>query len=177
MLKGERVTLRPVRLDDLPTLYDALIDPDTWHATNDTALWPMPFAEYEQLHAKRAAEEAAEFSVEVDGELIGRCALWQLDDLARNANLGINFGRAHQGKGYGKDTIRVLLDYAFNKRNLHRVQLEVLATNVSAMAAYAACGFVDEGRLREHAYVTGAWVDLVVMGVLRKEWLAAYGGR
>ena len=70
-----------------------------------------------------------------------------------------------------------LLECGFNKRNLNKLQLDVLATNGAGLSAYKACGFVEEGRLREHAYVAGELVDLVVMSVLRKEWLAAQGGR
>jgi RimJ/RimL family protein N-acetyltransferase len=38
------------------------------------------------------------------------------------------------------------------------------------MKAYSACGFVEEGRLREHVWNNGRFDDLVYMGILRKEW-------
>ena len=107
----------------------------------------------------------------------GRCALFEFDLLARNASLGVGLLPAHRRQGYGRDAVAVLLDYAFDKRNLHRVQLEVLADNDAALSAYKASGFVEEGRLREHAYTAGSFVDLVVMSVLRTDWLAARPGR
>lgn len=69
----------------------------------------------------------------------------------------------------------MLLDYAFTKRNLHRVQLEVVADNEAAIRLYAAVGFVQEGRLREHAYARGRFVDVIAMSVLRPDWLAPRG--
>ena len=42
-------------------------------------------------------------------------------------------------------------------RNLHR--------------AYLACGFVIEGRQRQHAWSKGEYIDLVLMGILRDEFL------
>ena len=47
------------------------------------------------------------------------------------------------------------------------------ATNERAIRCYRACGFVEEGRLRQHDYSDGAYVDVVAMGILRDEWGAA----
>jgi RimJ/RimL family protein N-acetyltransferase len=66
--------------------------------------------------------------------------------------------------------VRVLLDYAFRVRNLRRVWLETHASNERAIRAYRACGFVEEGRMREHIWLAGRYVDNVIMGVMREEW-------
>ncbi len=52
------------------------------------------------------------------------------------------------------------------------MQLETLATNEQALAAYRRAGFVQEGALREDAWVEGGRVDEVVMSVLAREWRA-----
>ncbi len=44
------------------------------------------------------------------------------------------------------------------------------AANGRAIRAYKACGFVEEGRMREHVWLGGRYVDNVLMGVLRGEW-------
>ncbi len=76
------------------------------------------------------------------------------------------------GKGYGREAISLLLQYAFQYHNLHKVWLRVNANNVRAMGAYRACGFVEEGRQRSHVWNDGHYVDLVLMGVLRDEWIS-----
>jgi RimJ/RimL family protein N-acetyltransferase len=50
------------------------------------------------------------------------------------------------------------------------VFLSVNGNNERAMRAYQACGFVEEGRLRDHVWNSGAYMDLVYMGILRDEW-------
>ncbi|MEP7054158.1 MAG: GNAT family protein [Actinomycetota bacterium] len=172
MLTGELVTLRPVTTADLPLLYDLMRDPATWLSASDKPLWPIPFAAFKEMYAKRAADEEAEFSIEADGVLVGRCALFGFDVLSRNATLGISLIEQQRGKGYGRDAVGVLLDYGFNKRNLHRIHLDVLAGNTPAIRSYLSSGFVEEGRLRDAAYVAGGFDDLVVMSMLRTEWLA-----
>ncbi len=41
---------------------------------------------------------------------------------------------------------------------------------------FKACGFVEEGRMREHVWLAGRYVDNVIMGVLREEWRANLTG-
>ena len=171
MLRGERVTLRPVRTEDYATLYEWRIDMRLWMNLSSQPPYPMTFADFAAIYDRLATDkEFAEFAVEVDGALVGRCGMFSFDALARSAEVGLSFGPEHIGKGYGRDTLRVLLDYAFTKRNLRRVWLETTATNEAALRAYAAAGFVEEGRLREAAYVDGTYVDAVRMAVLRADW-------
>ena len=64
----------------------------------------------------------------------------------------------------------LLLDYAFRLRNLRKVWLSTNSDNERAIRAYLACGFVEEGRLRQHVWSNGQYLDEVRMGVLRDEW-------
>ena len=59
------------------------------------------------------------------------------------------------------------LKYALQNLNLHRVQLNVLATNARAIGSYRAAGFEEEGRLTHAAFIDGQWVDVVIMAALR----------
>jgi RimJ/RimL family protein N-acetyltransferase len=171
MLTGERVVLRPVTPDDYRTMYGWRIEVGTWAQMTARPLAPLTYDAFVEFYEKQLGKETnAEFAVDVDGALVGRASLFEFDDLARNAELGISFGPEHRGKGYGRDAIRVLLDYGFRHRNLHRVWLEALATNEPALRAYAAAGFVEEGRLRDHAWAGGTFVDMVRMAVLYDDW-------
>ena len=60
--------------------------------------------------------------------------------------------------------------YAFRLRNQRRVWLWVHAGNERAARSYRACGFVEEGRLRQHVWSNGNYEDAVYMGILRSEW-------
>ena len=47
------------------------------------------------------------------------------------------------------------------------------AINERALRAYRACGFVEEGRLCQHAWGDGQYLELVTMGILRRKWEGA----
>jgi RimJ/RimL family protein N-acetyltransferase len=170
MLSGERVVLRPTTPDDYPALYAWRIDVASWANASSRPLWPLTYPDFRDWYERVVRDDTcAEFAVEVDGTLAGRCGLFDVDALARTAQLGIALGPEHRGKGYGRDAVRVLVDYAFTHRNLRRVWLECLAVNTAALRAYVAAGFTEEGRLREHAWVEGTYVDAVRMAVLRDD--------
>jgi RimJ/RimL family protein N-acetyltransferase len=97
--------------------------------------------------------------------------LFNLNEHARTAELGITIGdKEYWGQGFGRECVKLLVDYAFQHRNLHKVWLHVHAGNARAIGAYAACGFQEEGRLRAHVWSNGQYDDLLVMGLLRSEW-------
>ncbi len=62
------------------------------------------------------------------------------------------------------------MDWAFRILNFRRLSLEVLAPNERAIHAFEACGFHQEARLRQHGVFRGQPVDLIYMGLLRREW-------
>ena len=170
MLSGERVVLRPFRPEDVEPLWRAKLEPLKWAQTTADPLQPITLEAHKARYAELPKDTSAQFAVDVDGGLIGRALLFHVDDLARNAEVGIALLPEHQGRGHGKDVLRVLLDYGFRSRNLHRIHLQTLSSNEAGLRAYRAVGFVEEGRLREHAWVEGAYEDMVLMSVLRSEW-------
>ena len=170
MLSGERVVLRPVRPEDVEPFWRARQDPVAWAQTTEKPLLPQTLAEYRARYDAPSTDTSAQFAVDVDGVLVGRAAMFGVDELARNAEIGLSLLPDHQGKGYGRDVLRVLLGYGFRSRNLHRIHLQTLASNEPALRAYLAVGFVEEGRRREHAWVEGRYDDVVLMSVLRSEW-------
>lgn len=172
MITGDVVTLRPVRPEDMERLWQWRVDLATWGNQSDQAPFPMTLEAYRRWNDEGALtpERGVTWAIEAGGELVGRTSMFGFDELSRNAEVGLGFGSEHRGKGYGRETLRLLLDFGFGYRNLHRIWLECSAENEPALRAYRAVGFVEEGRLREHAWIDGRYVDVIRMAVLRGEW-------
>ena len=87
--------------------------------------------------------------------------------------VGIGIGeREYWGKGFGTDAMKVMLRYAFEELNLHRVSLNVFEYNQRAIRSYEKVGFVVEGRERQFMRREGQRWDMIFMGILRAEWEA-----
>jgi RimJ/RimL family protein N-acetyltransferase len=173
MLRGERVTLRALTRDDLPTLCRFNNDIEVELAGGGDPPMPQTLdrlqADYDREAAKGGRDDAY-FAIEYDGRFVGHCGLHSFNPTARTCELGIGIGEKELwGQGLGREAVALLVDYAFTHRNLQKVWLRVHGVNARAIRAYQAAGFVEEGRLRRHVWSNGAYDDLVFMGILREE--------
>ena len=85
--------------------------------------------------------------------------------------------KSYWSNGYGSDAVMTLLRFAFEEMNLNRVELGVFEFNERAIACYLKCGFVEEGRRREHYFQEGRYWDIIDMSVLRREFEAPQQNR
>jgi RimJ/RimL family protein N-acetyltransferase len=175
MFASERVRLRPMVPDDVTVLYEMWSDPEHHLLTSDS---PMLV---ESLAARRASLErsqaepdarTARFTAETiaDGTVIGACGLWGLDTFNQFGHLGVSLLPAARAQGYGREMVLLLCRYGFRFRNLHRIELETLATNTAMRRLAESCGFVLEGIQREQAYDGDGFSDIALYGLLRREW-------
>lgn len=122
------------------------------------------------------AKHPLAWAIEHSGKWIGEIRLDALDGHDRRAKLAIGlYDPELLGRGLGRQAIMLLLAHAFTAMTLHRVSLRVLAYNGRAIRCYAACGFVEEGREREAAFIDGEWHDDVMMGLLAHEFSTIRG--
>ena len=104
--------------------------------------------------------------------LIGTIGLHEHDPQLLSGRLGIiMWDGSQQGKGYGTDAIFALLQFAFEKLKLQRVDAVVRELNKTGQKYYIKkIGFVAEG-VRRRAYpLHGVWQNLVTLGMTFEDW-------
>lgn len=107
------------------------------------------------------------------GRLIGHTDLFEVDRRARTCTFGLLIGEeGARGRGYGSETARLMLDYAFTALGLHSVMLTVDSYNLAGQAAYRKAGFVEFGRRRQASLLNGQLLDLVYMECLASEFVS-----
>jgi diamine N-acetyltransferase len=173
MLTGKHITLRAIERDDLPRYVGWLNNPEVTHHL--TLYLPINSDnEAEWYENQRKDPTTQNFALVVnEGHIhIGSVGLMAINHKEQNAELGIVIGdKNHWGKGYGQEAIELLLPFAFEEMNLHRVYLRVDVTNTQGIRCYEKCGFVKEGQLRDAVYHRGHFEDQLIMSVLRSEYL------
>jgi RimJ/RimL family protein N-acetyltransferase len=120
---------------------------------------------------QRLADHAHAWVIEVAGKAVGTARIDNVVAEDARASMAVGIDAPDLlGRGVGTEAIELLLRYAFEEMQLHRLSLRVLEYNTRAIRAYEKCGFTVEAREREAALVAGDRFDDVLMGILAREW-------
>ncbi len=176
MIYGKRLRLRAPERQDLPQFVAWLNDPEV--IAGLLISLPLSLAEEEQWFGgmlQRPAEErplVIEVRRDEDWLMIGNCGFHNMDWRCRSGEVGIFIGdKRYWNQGYGTEAMRLLLRHGFNTLNLNRIFLEVYESNPRAVRSYEKAGFLHEGRKREAMFKDGQYTDILLMSVLRSEWV------
>jgi diamine N-acetyltransferase len=163
-----RVRLRPTMTSDLPYVLSLEQAPDNlafitpWERTQHDAA--IRFPDFRHFIIEGGHDlDAVGFLI-----LIGCRSQHQSLELKRMVVQS-------KGSGFGRAALRVAKKVAFDDLGAHRFWLDVKARNTRAKALYDGEGFVVEGQLREAVKVEGGFDSLIVMSMLRPEFVGRRG--
>jgi len=91
----------------------------------------------------------------------------------KNSDRNIELKRiviSDKGKGFGRETIKLVRKISFEYLNAHRLWLDVIYKNNIAQRLYESEGFVKEGILRECMFHNDNYESLIIMSILEKEY-------
>ncbi len=111
------------------------------------------------------------------GAVVGWCDVSPMpfEGMRHVGRLGMGLLPAHRGQGLGKRLLRETVDRAF-ATGLRRIELDVFASNQTALRLYQQAGFVTEGRKRQARILDCTEEDIVIMGLLHEEWTRFVNG-
>ncbi|MCW6159539.1 MAG: GNAT family N-acetyltransferase [Candidatus Micrarchaeales archaeon] len=104
-----------------------------------------------------------------EGEVIGMVGL-RIFSRNRSAEIGYWLGEKYWSRGYGKEAIRLMLAYGFEKLKLNRIYAGVFSHNERSMHILEKLGFCREGVLREEELKDGKFVNTVYLSILKREY-------
>ena len=176
-LIGEKCYLSPCSLEDAEKWTEWDNDLEVTIPLGDEAYTPYSLEKMRGIIGEVIEQQDHIFSI-VDLETdapIGRCLLFDIDRVNRQAMLGMVIGeKEYWNREYGQEATKLLLDYGFNLLNLNNVMLGTFSFNERAIACYRRVGFQEIGRRREARIVGGKKYDLVLMDMLAEEFESPY---
>ncbi len=110
------------------------------------------------------------------GQLVGALGYHFWNWMYQKTEIGYWLAAPFQGKGIMTRSCKALVDYAFDKLGLNRVEVLIAAGNTCSRAVPKRLGFVQEAVLRDGEWTKDGPDDQVVYGLLRREWAAARKG-
>ena len=179
-LETDRLILRPFEPTDFDAVHAYGSDPDVTRYTSfgpNTEEETRGFLETCVDGMARAAATSPEAHVETDSldwaitlrdgdSLIGGCGLRGGLPGSGELETGYVLNRGHWRRGFGREAVEALRDFAFGPLGARRVFARIFPANAGSIALIESLGFVREGVRRRDFFVRGAWEDAAVYAQL-----------
>ena len=145
------ITLRKLQLKDVPLMLEWMHDEEAKH------IFQNNFAEIDDVAAKKFVEDS--FREDQQHFAI-------VDD--QDDEYAISTRKKARGTGANQKATESLLKYGFDKLQLHRIYLNVLSSNKRAISFYKKCGFIYEGKFKDHLFIDDRYQDLEWYAICKK---------
>ena len=165
-------------MDNIYTHFRWNNDPELNRLDSEIPYEKETFGQFKQRFeamCSRPSPSHQDFEIHTDGELIGVAYVARINHHHRHGLIGITIGdRDYWGRGYGRESIRLLMDYCFDALDLHRVCAETFEYNTAWRKLVEGMSFRKEGTAREYLYREGTFWDKHNYALLRDEYVAQY---
>ena len=165
MLEGKNVNLRIMEKEDLPFYVKWVNDPSFFGDYNP--LEQTMKTEMEKNYDTAPPGRQRFFVEKKDKTRIGVIGVFLVGDLWE---IGFTLIPRERGKGYGAESVTIMIDYLFLSRDLVRLQANTDLRNIASQRLLEKVGFKKEGVVRKSMFIHGEWRDLLLYGILREEW-------
>ena len=171
MLHGSRVTLRPIRQNDLDALYEAHTN-----IRSRGAFFPLGVMSESRFRAQFAEhgfwqrEEGMLLITGDDARIAGHIEFfrpvnyWDAWELSYQL-----YDDRFAGRGYVTEAVQLLVDYLFGTKHPNRIQLVIVPDNAASRRIAEKCGFMLEGTARGAFFNEGRSQDVFVYSLLRDD--------
>jgi ribosomal-protein-serine acetyltransferase len=169
------VLIRPLRIDDVPALYEAVREslpvlclwmpwchPD--YAIEESQTWIE-----KQIPAFQAGEEFTFAIVSASDQFLGVIGLNAIDRDNRRANLGYWVRVSASARGVATTATQLVARWAFQHTDLNRLELVIAIMNGASLRVAEKAGAVREGILRSRLMLHGDTHDAAVFSIVRTD--------
>ncbi|MCK7627601.1 GNAT family N-acetyltransferase [Streptomyces sp. RS10V-4] len=179
-IAGPRLQLRELSSSDVDAVHAIYGDAE---ATRHLSFEPRTREQVGEIVSRSVASSGdqprTEYALGVvrqkDRSLVGYARL-ALDPHAQQAaTIGFALRPYTWGVGLGTETVHLMCALGFNHLGLHRIWAARAPLNTASAKTLLRAGMTEEGHIREHVFVRGAWRDSITYSVLDYEWRASEG--
>jgi len=170
-LIGKQIYLRGLEEQDLVNLQKWLCDSDITKLLYQ-GVRPLNLDYMKQEFQKKISDNnEIVFAIitKSNNKHIGWAGIYEINWSSRNAEVRFFIGdKKYWGKGLATDTVSLLIDYTFNKLNLHRIYGGTNIENKGSVKVFKKLKFKQEGIISEGHFRNGKYYDLVTFGLINK---------
>lgn len=175
LLEGKKVKLTAIESEDIPEFTKWYNDTEFMRNYDMIGAVPKSMEEIkEMLEEVKMSNDKYIFAVRhiESGEFIGVTGFENILWNNGTALIYIGIGNEkYRGMGIGKEAMYLTMEFGFQELNFHRIYLNVLEYNTSAIKLYERLGFIKEGTHREFINRDNKRFDMYLYGILKREWI------
>lgn len=123
----------------------------------------------ERFALLQASDEGRLYGIWLDGKLVGGTLFKTFDAKSGTCEVGVWLEPEAQGRGLITAAVRLMMDWAFDVRGMHRVEWRTDPRNERSRAAAKRLGMTREGVLRSSFVINGARQDTEVWALVRED--------
>ncbi|HUF87932.1 MAG TPA: GNAT family protein [Thermohalobaculum sp.] len=168
--------VRPLEMTDIPAVTQWFLDLDDLALFDRSMRVPLSRQAAEKSWAESLGNDDRSgkswFAITCEQDIpIGIIGLESVSVVNGDAVVPMCIERAVRNKGVGIRALALVLDIAFRQLGLSRVTSYYRADNEASRALTGRAGFSEEGCVRQAWFSGGERHDMIVIGLLRQEWL------
>lgn len=165
-MKGKNILIRNFTPDDAQELLDYYLR-NKDHLREFEPVRDASFFTYEmqkeillESYRHLMTGVGSDLGIYKDNKLIGKAKISSIVyGVFKSGILGYSIDKEYEGKGYMKEAINLVLEYAKEYLDLHRIEASVLTTNERSKGVLLSCGFEEIGINKKYLYINGKWSD------------------
>ena len=115
------------------------------------------------------------YGIFLNDRYIGNIGLHDMKKPNRSGMIGYWLSQRYQGNGIMTDCVRVLINRGFYTLNLNRIYIHCATPNRKSRCIPERLGFTQEGVLQDGENLYGEYFDLVVYGLVKRNWFDSSG--
>jgi diamine N-acetyltransferase len=143
MLESSLISLRTLEINDLDFLFSLENDKSIWSVSGTTEPYSLEQLANYITHATEDIAISKQFRFVIDwiGKAIGCIDLYDYNFKKKNAAVGIVILKEYRKKGFAKQSLTLLVKYAWDKLNLKQLRTEISSSNKESLALFHSGGF------------------------------------
>ena len=143
MLATAEIKLRTLKDTDLDFLFSLENDKSLWAVSGTTEPFSLLQLANYISHAKQdiAIAEQFRFVIDWQGKAIGCIDLYEYNFKKQNAGVGIVILKKYRRKGFAKQSLTLLIKYAWEKLHLKQLHTGIFSDNKASLALFQSVGF------------------------------------
>lgn len=162
MLRGENIVLRALEPSDLELVYQWENNSNIWKVSQTLS----PFSRHTlsqylaNAHQDIFTAKQLRLMVELNNKAIGTIELFDFDPYNLRAGIGIWIAdESERRKGYAKEALVLMIEYAFQQLHLNQLYCNIAADNNISINLFSALDFMLVGVKKKWNKTADGWQD------------------